>query len=140
MSRPEGVTLFETLIAILIAGLFSLAALPPVLKARRVLEFSAITDRVRSQLHEVRVLSIVRGQDCRFRVSSPTSYLVECETPAWQTVRAHDLPAGYTITANNRPEFHPLGNVGPMGTIRIRNPDGNQKRVIVSRSGRVRTQ
>jgi hypothetical protein len=33
-----------------------------------------------------------------------------------------------------------LGNVGPMGTIRIRNEGGDEKRLIVSRSGRIRTE
>jgi len=138
MSNAKGVTLFETLIALLVAGFFATAAIPPIYRAQQELRFGAIAYRVRSQLHRIRILSIARDQDCRFAVLSPTSYRIECETPAWVTLETHELPPGFGISANARPEFHPLGNVGPMATIRIQNEDGKEKRVIVSRSGRVR--
>ena len=91
-------------------------------------------------LTRARILAIVRNQDCRLRVTSNVTYLIECQTPEWVTIAFHQLASAFTITANNRPEFHPLGNVGPMATISIRNERGANRRIIVSRSGRVRTE
>ena len=68
------------------------------------------------------------------------SYLLECQTPRWVTIAFHQMATGFTITANNRPEFHPMGNVGPMATISVWNKNGLRKRIITSRSGRVRTE
>lgn len=140
MSLPKGFTLFETLIALLILAAVSVLAIPPIDEARRRAEFAAVTLRVAAQLHETRSLALSRSQDCRFRVTTETTYIVECQTPtAWETVRSHEIPPDYTIEANNAPEFHPLGNVAPMATIRILNEEGQEKQVIISRSGRVRT-
>lgn len=140
MSPPKGVTLFETLIVLLILAAVSVLAIPPIDEARRRAEFAAITHRVATELHETRSLALSRAQDCRFRVVSQTTYILECQTPtAWETVRTRRLPPDYTVEANNAPEFHPLGNVAPMATIRILNKEGEERRVIVSRSGRVRT-
>lgn len=141
MSPPKGFTLFETLIALFILTAVSVLAIPPIDQARRRAEFAAVTQRVTAQLHETRSLALSRDQDCRLRVTTETSYIVECQTTAdWQTVGSHALPAGYSVAANNAPEFHPLGNVAPMATIRLLNEKGEEMRVIVSRSGRVRTE
>ena len=140
MSSSRGFTLFETLIAVLVIGFLTLAAVPPIRRAQQNIQFSSIVHRIRSELHRTRILAIVRNQDCRLRVTSPTSYVVECEAPDWVTLSTHEVPIDFGVSANNAPEFHPRGNVGPMGTIRVWNVEGDQKRVIVSRSGRVRTQ
>jgi hypothetical protein len=139
-SSSSGFTLFETLIAVLIIAFLTLTAIGPFRQAQQNFLFDSIAYRVRSELHRIRVLAIVRNEDCRFRVTSPTTYVVECQTPGWVTLDTHQVPRDFLISANNAPEFHPGGNVGPMGTIRVWNPDGDQKRVIVSRSGRVRTE
>ena len=137
-SSSRGISLFEILIATLIIGFLTLVAVPPIRQAQQNLRFSSIAHDVRSELHRVRILSIVRNEDCRLRVTSRSSYLIECQTPDWQTIGAQHLPHDFEISANSAPEFHPRGNVGPMATIRIWNTDGDQKRVIISRSGRVR--
>lgn len=128
------------MIAVLIIGFITLIAVGPFRQAQQHFQFESSAYRVRSELHRIRVLAIVRNEDCRFRVTSPTTYVVECQTPEWVTLNTHQMPRDFLISANNAPEFHPRGNAGPMGTIRVWNPDGDQKRVIVSRSGRVRTE
>lgn len=139
MSGFRGITLFESLIAVLLIGIASLTAIPPILEATENLRFGLFTSHVRSELHRVRILSISRNEDCRLRVTSRTSYVIECQSPDWTTLESRIVPLGIQVSANNAPEFHPLGNVGPMATIRIW-LDDQQKRVVVSRSGRVRTE
>jgi Tfp pilus assembly protein FimT len=138
--RARGFTLFETMLIVLVIAFLSVVAIPPIRRAQEALRFSALAHRVRSELHETRILAISRNEDCRFRVTSAQAYLVECQTPDWVTITGHELPPGYAISATARPEFHPLGNVGPMATIRVTNERGEERRIIVSRSGRVRTE
>lgn len=137
MPNSRGVTLFEVLVAALVVALLALVAIPPIREAQRNLQFDAVASRIRSELHRIRILSIVRNADCRLRVTTPTSYIVECEAPEWVGLGFNEVPRGFEISANNEPEFHPRGNVGPMATIRVLS-GGDEKRVIVSRSGRVR--
>jgi hypothetical protein len=72
-------------------------------------------------------------------VTSEVTFLTECQTPGWMPVAFHTMPRGYTITANNRPEFHPHGHAAPMATISVWNEEGRRVRIVVSRSGRVRS-
>ena len=143
MSRPalaRGSSLIETCVAIAIIGLLSTTAVPPLIEAHQSYGLYAAASEVRTELHRARILSIVRNQDCRLRVTSNVTYLIECQTPMWVTIAFHQVIRGFTITANNRPEFHPMGNVGPMATISVWNERGARRKIIISRSGRVRTE
>lgn len=142
MLRPasRGVSLIETCLVVAIVVTLTAIALPQMIEARQTFGLLAVAGQVRSELHRTRSLAIVRNQDCRLRVTSPVTYLIECQTPQWMSISFHQLDTGFTIAANNRPEFHPLGNAGPMGTITIWNERGANRRLIVGRSGRVRTE
>jgi Tfp pilus assembly protein FimT len=134
----RGVTLFEACVVAAIIGLLSTIGVPRIRAVQEYFELRAAAFEVRSELHRTRILSITRNQDCRLRVTSPSTYLLECQTPAWLPIEFHTVRAGHAVRANNRPEFHPRGNVAPMATITLSNAAGDQKRLIVNRSGRVR--
>ena len=138
MSRTKGTSLLETCFVLTIAGSLVTVALPPMSLAIEEFGLTAAAQQVRSGLHTARIGSITRNQDCRLRVDSDVSYVIECQTPTWQTIREESLPRGFTLVANNRPEFHPRGNVAPMATITVWNRAGRPRRIIVNRTGRVR--
>ena len=138
LSRSQGTTLIETCLAVAIVGVLAVMAIPAFDRARDSYGLTAVAHHVRSELNRARILAITRHEDCRVRATSPVTYLVECQTPEWVPIQFHELPTGFTITANNSPEFHPLGNVAPMATISVWNESGEQRRLIVSRSGRIR--
>ena len=121
-----------------IIGILAMMAVPSINRAQQSYGLTATAHEVRAELHRARILAIVRNEDCRLRVTSTTSYRVECQTPAWVPIQLYEMRSGFTVRANNRPEFHPLGNVGPMATVTVRNTAGEERRIIVSRSGRIR--
>ena len=131
-------TLLELCVVAAIVAILLVVAIPPFFRAQEAYRLSAAADEVRSELHRARILSIVRDEDCRLRVTSPSSYLIECQTPEWVEIRSRRMPRDFVVSANNEPEFHPLGNVGPMATVRVWNPAGDHRRIIISRSGRIR--
>ena len=134
----SGSTLFEMCLGVAIIGTLAMMAIPSFKRAEQSFGLTATAHEVRTELHRARILAIVRNEDCRLRVTSTTSYRVECQTPAWVPIQIYETRTGYTIRANNRPEFHPLGNVGPMATVTVSNTVGEERRIIVSRSGKIR--
>ena len=138
MPTAKGATLLETCMVAAVIGVLSVISVPSFVRAQQRFVLSSTAYEVRSELHRARILAITRNQDCRLRVTSPNTYLVECQTPAWVSVRLIYVPAGVSISANNRPEFHPMGNVGPMASITVWNESGDRRKIIVSRGGRIR--
>ncbi len=138
--RHRGVTLFELCIGVAIMSIVAMMTIPSIHRAQQTYALTAAAHEVQSELHRARILAIVRNQDCRLRVTSTTRYRVECQTPAWVPIQFHEMRSGYTVRANNAPEFHPLGNVGPMATITVSNAHGEVRGIVVSRSGRIRMQ
>ncbi len=138
MPTAKGATLLETCMVAAVIGVLSVISVPSFVRAQQRFVLSSTAYEVRSELHRARILAITRNQDCRLRVTSPNTYLLECQTPAWVSVRLISLPASVSISANNRPEFHPMGNVGPMASITVWNESGDRRKIIVSRGGRIR--
>ncbi len=136
--RHSGITLFEVCLSAAIIGIFAMMAIPSINRAQQSYGLTAIAHEVRTELHRARILAIIRNQDCRLHVTSTTAYRVECQTPVWVPIQLYEMRSGYTIRANNRPEFHPLGNVGPMATVTVSNASGEERRIVVSRSGKIR--
>ena len=95
---------------------------------------------VESRMHSARIHAVTRNRDCRINVTSLTSYAVECQGSAWETIETITLPRGLTISASARPEFHERGNVAPTATITVWDSMGHSMRVIVNVNGRVRVQ
>jgi hypothetical protein len=87
-----------------------------------------------------RIKAVGRDRDCRLRVTSTTSYVIECQDPGWQTDQTIALPRGFGISANAAPEFHPRGNAAPAGTVTVTDIHSKTKRIIVNISGRVRVE
>lgn len=138
--RRSGFSVLEITLVVAIVSVVACLSVPPVLRLQESLGIHAAAGLVRSELHRARIQSITRNIDCRLRVTSAVTYLTECQTPEWTPVAFHTMPRGFTITSNNSPEFHPHGHAGPMGTISVWNQHGRRAKIVVGRSGRVRTE
>ncbi|HEX5000340.1 MAG TPA: hypothetical protein VFY29_19110 [Terriglobia bacterium] len=135
-------SLIESAVAVAIAGLGLAVAVPSIHQSREIyLQKSAAAD-VATALYGAKIKAIAQGADCRMRVLTPSLYVVECQTESgsWTETNRQTLPKGFTITANNKPEFHRRGNVSPTATVTIWNAAGRALRIIVNANGRVRTQ
>jgi type II secretory pathway pseudopilin PulG len=135
-------SLIESTVAVAIAGTAIAAVTPSILRSREAYTLRSAAQDVVATLYSARIHAISDGRDCRFHVLTPTSYAVECQTAAsaWTEVDRRSTPQGLTVTANNRPEFHPRGNVSPAATITVWNASGRSMRVVVNTNGRVREQ
>jgi type II secretory pathway pseudopilin PulG len=118
------------------------AVTPSILRSRETYALRSAAQDVATTLYSAKIRAIAESRDCRLRVESTTSYVVECQTLAgiWNETERRALPQGFTVTANNRPEFHRRGNVSPTATITVWNPKGRALRVVVNANGRIRTQ
>jgi hypothetical protein len=132
MSLPEACLAVAIILAI------TMIAVPPLIRSQDDYLLAATARQIASHLHSTRIKAVSRNRDCRLNVTSPTTYLIECEDPLWRPVEQIALPAGLVISSNARPEFHRRGNVSPMATITISNRNGREKRLVVNMAGRVR--
>ena len=134
-------TLTESCVVVAVIGTTMAIAAPSLIKARESYILRSSAHEVASQLHNTRIKAVTMNRDCRLRVTSATTYVIECEeTSAWTRVESVSLPDGITITANARPEFHKRGNVSPTATIILADSRGRSRRVVVNVNGRVRIQ
>jgi type II secretory pathway pseudopilin PulG len=135
-------SLIESAVAVVIAGTAFAAVTPSLLQSRETYVLTASAQDVATALYGAKIHAISEGHDCRLRVEPPAAYVVECQNApgVWVETDRRATSKGITLTANNRPEFHPRGNVSPTATITVWNPKGRALRVIVNANGRVRTQ
>ena len=133
-------SLIETLIAVSILLISIAVAIPSLFRARESYELQSAARMVESRMQSARIHAVTRNRDCRINVTSPSSYVVECQGSSWETIESVALPRGLTVTASARPEFHERGNVAPTATITVWNSRGQSLRVIVNINGRVRIQ
>jgi Tfp pilus assembly protein FimT len=113
---------------------------PSLVRARENYQLDAVSRQVSARLQWTRIKAIGGNRDCRVRVPSEASYVVECRGPQWRTEATVTLPQGFHITANAAPEFHTRGNVSPSATLTVWNPRMKSKRIIVNITGRVRVE
>jgi hypothetical protein len=133
-------TLLESCASIAIVSTVVVFAAPPLIKARENYQLDATARQVAGKMQWTRIKAISRNRDCRIRVDSQTSYVVECEDPVWRADETVVLPVGFRITATASPQFHARGNVAPTATLIVWDRHSKTKRVIVNITGRVRVE
>ena len=122
----------------IISGVVFFAA-PSLIRARKNYQLDVVSRQVAAKTQWTRIKAISRDRDCRIRVDSQTSYVIECQGPTtWQADESVALPHGFKITASAWPEFHARGNVAPTATLTIWNVHSKTKAVVVNITGRVR--
>jgi hypothetical protein len=131
-------SLFESCISVAIISTIVVFAAPSLIKARENYQLDQVTRQVAANMQWTRIKAISRNRDCRMRVTSDTSYVIECLDLAWNTDETVVLPGGFRITANAAPDFHKRGNAAPSGTLTIWDIHSNSKQVVVNITGRVR--
>ena len=133
-------TLFESCLTVGILSTMAFFAAPPIMRARDNYQLDLVTRQLAANTQWTRIKAISRGRDCRVRVVSATSYVMECLDPVWTADQTIILPAGFLISANASPDFHKRGNVAPAATLTISDTHGHSKQVVVNITGRVRVQ
>jgi Tfp pilus assembly protein FimT len=131
-------SLLETCVSITIISGIVVFAAPSLIKARESYQLNAVAHQVAGNMHWARIKAISKNRDCRVRVASESSYVIECQDPVWQTDQTIALPRGFGMSSTASPEFHPRGNVAPAATLTVWNARSQTKRVIVNITGRVR--
>src|SRR4051812_43648183 len=133
-------SLTEICVAVVIMLTTVAITTPSLLRAREVYVLQATARMVASRMQSARIQAVTRNRDCRLNVTSPTTYIVECQGTAWETIESIAMPRPITITGSARPEFHEHGNVAPTATLTVWDSSGHSVRVIVNVNGRVRIQ
>jgi Tfp pilus assembly protein FimT len=133
-------TLFEMCLSVGILTVMSFFAAPSIIQARNNYQLDQVTRQVAANTQWTRVKAISRSRDCRVRVTSNTSYVMECLDPVWITDQTITLPSGFQISANAAPDFHKRGNAAPAATLTIWDSHGSFKQVVINITGRVRVQ
>jgi len=131
-------SLLESCIGVAIISGVAMAAVPSLIEAGESYLLSGTAHHVAASLRSTRIKAITRNRDCRFRVTTSVSFVIECLESVWLPEEYGTVPRGFTITANAAPRFHRRGNVSPAATISLWNVRGRSRRVIVNISGRVR--
>jgi hypothetical protein len=131
---------FESCLTVAIVSTITMIAIPTFSEARDNYLLNAVAREIAGRMQSARVKAIVQNRDCRVRVNTTVSVIVECRQNSWLLQETFVIPAGFRIAANAAPRFHRLGNASPMGTITVWNSKGRQRRVIVNISGRVRVE
>jgi|SRR5215510_2379732 len=131
-------SLIEAAVSILIISTLVTFAVPSLIKARENYQLDAVARQVAAKMQGTRIKAISRSRDCRIRVNSTTSYVIECQYPEWRADETVVLPTGFRLTATASPEFHVRGNVAPTATLTVWDKHSKTKRVVVNITGRVR--
>ena len=133
-------SLLETCTGVAIVSAVVFFAAPSLIRARDNYQLDQTTRQVAGQMQWTRIKAISRDRDCRLRVISTTSYVVECKESVWVVDETVTLPVGFQITASATPQFHKRGNASPAATITIWDRRFNSKSVVVNITGRVRVE
>ena len=113
-------------------------AVPPLVRARENYHLDATARQIAGNMQSARIKAVTRNRDCRLRVTSAVTYVIECQNPSWKVDETVLLPRGFHMTATATPAFHHRGNVSPAATVTVWNSSGKSKRVIVNITGRIR--
>ena len=133
-------TLLESGASIAIVSTVVIFAAPSLIRARENYQLDAVARQVAGKMQWTRIKAISRNRDCRVRVNSASSYVIECEDSVWKTDETVSMPQDFHISANASPQFHKRGNASPSGTLTISDRYAKTRRVIVNITGRVRVE
>ena len=133
-------SLMESCIALTVVCTMMAISAPSLIRTRQIYRLQSTAREIASRMQSARIEAITRNGDCRVNVLSPTSYVLECQDGPWRTIESISVPAGITVSANNRPEFHRRGNVSPTATFTVSDRYGHSFKVVVNVNGRVRVQ
>jgi len=133
-------TLIESCACIAIVSTAAVFAAPSLIRAREDYQLNAVARQVAGKMQWTRIKAISRDRDCRVRVNSQVSYVIECQDSNWIPDETVVLPRGFRITATGAPEFHIRGNVAPAATLTVWDMHSKSKRVVVNITGRVRVE
>jgi Tfp pilus assembly protein FimT len=133
-------SLLEACAGVAIISSIVFLAAPSLIRARESYQLDVVSRQVAAKTQWTRIKAISRNRDCRIRVASDVSYVIECEDSTWRLDETVILPKGFRIAANAAPQFHKRGNASPAGTITISDTHLKSRRVIVNITGRVRVE
>jgi hypothetical protein len=68
--------------------------------ARENYELDAVARQVAGKMQSTRIKAISRNRDCRMRVISQTSYVIECQETSWETAEVVTLPRTFSDHLN----------------------------------------
>src|SRR5689334_3552652 len=102
-------SLIETCASLAILSTLVFFAAPSLIRARDSYQLDQTTRQVAGQMEWTRIKAISRDQDCRLRIISSSSYVVECKGAVWSADETVALPAGFQISATATPMFHKRG-------------------------------
>ena len=118
MPTAKGATLLETCLVVAVIGVLSMISVPSFVRAQQGFVLLSAAYEIRSELHRARILSITRNQDCRIRVTSPSTYVLECQTPTWVQIRLVYLREASAVTSKPANDGHrKTGQRGRPGTV-----------------------
>src|SRR5262245_48727946 len=137
---PITMTLLESCTSVAIVSTMVLFAGPPLMRARENHQLDTVARQVAGKMQWARIKAISRNHDCRIRVNTARTYLIECQQQDWRTDEIVTLPQGFRLTATASPEFHSRGNVAPTATLTVWNVRSKTRRIVVNITGRVRVE
>ena len=133
-------SLLETCASVAIISTVVFFAAPSLIRARENYELDLTARQVAEKLAWTRIKAISRNRNCRLRVISNVSFVIECSGSVWQTDETVTLPRGFQLAATAAPQFHRHGNAAPAGTITIWDRHLNSRQVVVNITGRVKVE
>ena len=135
-----GFSLIELVLALAVAGLLVLIAVPRLSRAMDQIEVDAATSQIVGAHQRARMMAIARGQVLTLAIDSAELVIASRvdETPLW--LQHGPAAAGVTLTGSARRfTFAPTGvTLGLSNASLILSRGASQRTVLVSRLGRVR--
>src|SRR2546423_754944 len=83
-------SLTETCIALAVAGTMMAVSTPSLLQSGETYMLNAAARDVGAELYAARARAVAENRDCRLRVSSTTSYILECGNTPWDVIQRID--------------------------------------------------
>src|SRR5437899_10713879 len=133
-------SLLETCARVAVSSAVGFFAAPSLIRARENYQLDLTARQVAGKMAWTRIKAISRSRNCRLRLISNVSYVIECGNSAWQTDETVILPRGFQLTATDPPQCHKHGNAAPAGTITIWDRRMNSRRGGVTCTGRTKVE